>query len=443
MKLTMVIPSYWSRKTSFSSSPPLPYTEARWARESEVGWTEGDAVYDHPIPLDEEGALLRAIQSISVLKDKDFQLVIIAVATAESIEAKVEEKVANIIKSADAVGVKVLLFGPSHLKQIHELLIDRGKKEHIELLKLREYSNIRNLCLFIPHILGSDVAVLIDDDEVFEDPDFISKAKEFIGKDIEGETVNAVAGYYLQSDGGYRIKKPILPWMKYWDQYDRMNEAFDEIIGTEPRLKKTPFVFGGNMVIHRNLFTVVPFDPNISRGEDIDFLINARMFGFPFFLDNQLSIRHLPPPKAHPTWRQLREDIYRFVYERAKIENQKEIRGMARVYPEDFDPYPGCFLKADLEEKIEKSCKLLSEEYLAQGNRRGGEEALKNITIAKTDAVPKYDPFQRLCKLQKRWQELMEYTGEGDVRSSIRRIIEGGRINESAVLQNCFPEQML
>jgi len=41
MKVTMVIPSYW-------------------ARESGVGWKEGDAIYDHPSPLDSEGTLLRA-----------------------------------------------------------------------------------------------------------------------------------------------------------------------------------------------------------------------------------------------------------------------------------------------------------------------------------------------------------------------------------------------
>ena len=28
---------------------------------------------------------------------------------------------------------------------------------------------------------------------------------------------------------------------------------------------------------------------------------------------------------------------------------------MTKVHPEDFDPYPGCFLKKDLDEKIEKS----------------------------------------------------------------------------------------
>ncbi|MGB2842627.1 MAG: hypothetical protein WBC40_09175 [Halobacteriota archaeon] len=409
MKFTMVIPSYW-------------------ARESEVGWKEGDAIYDHPTPLDAGSTLLRAIQSIALLEDKDFQLVIIAVATTEDIEAQVEKKVANIIKSTSAtIGVEVLLFGHSHLTQIHNLMVSEGKKEYIDLLQLRGYSNIRNLCTFIPHVLGSEVAVLIDDDEVFEDPDFMSKAKEFIGNDIGGRTVNAVAGYYLQPDGDYHVKKPFRPWMKYWDQYDRMNEAFDKVIGTEPRLKETPFVFGGNMLIHRNLFTLVPFDPNVPRGEDIDFLINARMFGFHFLLDNQLSIKHLPPSKTHPTWRRLREDIYRFIFERTKIEHQKEVKGMPRVYPDNFEPYPGCFLKPDLVEKIEKSCKLLSEEYLAQGDRKGSEETLKNIVIAKTDAVPKYDPFQRLCELQKRWQDLMEWTGKREVRSTMREIIEGAR----------------
>ncbi len=406
MKVTMSIPSYW-------------------ARQSEVGWKEGDAVYDHPTPLDQEGTLSRAIRSISVLKDKDFQLVIIAVPTSEDVNTQVEEKVAEIIRSASPdMKSKVLLFGPSQLNQVQELLVRYGKKEYVDLLQLRGYSNVRNLCMFVPHILGSDVALLIDDDEVFEDPRFMSKAKEFVGKEIEGKTLNAVAGFYLQPDGDYRVKKEFRPWMRYWDQYEKMNEAFAEIIGTQPRLKETPFVFGGNMIIHRDLFAKVPFDPKVPRGEDIDFLINAKMFGFRFFLDNELSIKHLPPPKTHPVWKRLREDIYRFVYERAKIESQKEISGMTRIHAQEFDPYPGCFLKSDLEQKIEKACESLSEEYLAQGDKKGSEEASRNVELSKTDAVPTHDPFQNLCSLQKRWQELMEFTGEKETQSGIRRIIE-------------------
>ena len=67
MKTTMVIPSYW-------------------ARDSKVGWQEGDAIFDHPTPLDHYGTLLRAIKSIKIMDDKEFQLVIIAVATSPDIE---------------------------------------------------------------------------------------------------------------------------------------------------------------------------------------------------------------------------------------------------------------------------------------------------------------------------------------------------------------------
>ena len=108
LKITMVIPSYWSR-------------------DSSVGWKEGDAFYDHPTPLDGEGTLARAIESIDVLKDKDFQLVVIAVATTQDIEQQVEKKVSDIIKSA-SLDVEVFLFGSSHLRRIHDLLIRPFKR---------------------------------------------------------------------------------------------------------------------------------------------------------------------------------------------------------------------------------------------------------------------------------------------------------------------------
>jgi hypothetical protein len=267
--------------------------------------------------------------------------------------------------------------------------------------------------------------VLIDDDEVFEDSRFMAKATEFIGGEIDGQVVSAVAGYYLQPDGEYRLNKPFHPWMHYWDQVASMNEGFDRFISVEPRLKETPFVFGGNMVVHRSLFKVVPFDPFVPRGEDIDFLMNAKMFGFRFFLDNQLSIKHLPPPKSHPTWRQLREDIFRFVFEREKITRQQDRKGMRRVAPEEFDPYPGCFLKADLEEKIERSCRLLAEEYEANGDAAGSQEALNNITLAKTEARPSFDPFANLCSMQEDWRDLMAYVSEAPIASLIQDIIRG------------------
>lgn len=391
MKTAMVIPTYWGR-------------------ESSTGWKEGDAVYDHPTPLDQEGTLARAIESIKILNDKDFTLFVIAAATAEDIEETVEKKVNSIIKELNP-GVDIVFFSHSHLKTIKEQLKTQGRGDLGEILSLRGYSNIRNLCLFVPYLYGAEIVILIDDDEVFEDPDFVKKAREFIGREINGEKILAIAGYYIQPYGGYLLKKEFEPWMVYWNSLEKMNEAFEKFIGKGERLKETPFVFGGNAVIHRELFTKIPFDPGVTRGEDIDYLINARMFGIKFYLDNQLFIRHLPPPKPYPTWMKMRIDIYRFVYEREKLRTQEPIKGMRIVTPEELDPYPGVFLKDDLEEKIYRASELLAIQYIAQGKPEDALKALKNIEVAKIHGRPSHNPFHSFLSFKQKWETLLSGIG--------------------------------
>jgi len=410
MKTVMTIPTYWGR-------------------ESKVGWQEGDAVYDHATPLDTEGTLARVLKSMEILKDRDFQLMVLACATAEDIAAEVEAKVRSIVSQAHP-GVETFLFAHSHLRAIQEVLEKAGQKEFAALLSLQGYSNIRNVCLFVPLVMGAEVVVFIDDDEVFEDPDFMRKAREFIGGRFLGTTIDGVAGYYLNEDGDYYDKVRKEPWMTYWDRFGSKAEAFDEIIGVEkPRLKRTPFAFGGCMVIHRNLFRVVPFDPRITRGEDTDYVINARMFGFNFFLDNQLAIKHLPPPKTHPVWKRFREDIYRLLYDRSKITSQEKRPNMVLVEPEDFDPYPGAFLKDDLEDKILKTNLILALDYLTNNDVEACRETLQNIWLARTDAVPQDNTFLNYLALQERWRDLCHYVEEDDeTRSRILDFIRRGGI---------------
>ncbi len=406
LKTTMVIPSYWSR-------------------ESRTGWREGDLVYDHPTPLDREGTLLRALRSIGKLDDRDFQLVIVAVPTNKDIALKAEKKIAGIIRSA-RTGVETFLVGPSCLAKVNRYLANQGK-DFSGFLSLSGYPDARNICIFTSHILGSDVAVLLDEDEVV-DSGFMTKATEFIGRKVAGRPVYGVAGYYTRPDGEYHIKRPSRRWMRHWGQVSSMNKAFNRVIRTRPRLKETPFVFGGNMVIHRRLFTDIPFDPNVPRGEDIDYLINARMFGYRFYLDNELSVRHLPPGMSHPAWQRLREDICRFVYERHKLLRQRSVSGMKRVRPGDLDPYPGHFLRRDLQKRIEETCRLLSIEYLKRGDSEASRETLMNIELARTDAVPEFNPFQRLCQTRREWKRLIRYTGKEGLRSGITEIIRKGRV---------------
>jgi|LDZU01.1.fsa_nt_gi hypothetical protein len=393
-----------------------------WGRENKIGYKKGDIVYDHATPVDEEGTLARTLESMKILKKKDFKLVVLVCPTNMEIEDEAEEKARKIIKEVK-LDVETYLFTQNTLKKIKRYVRNSKLKENVlSLLSLRGYANVRNMCLFAAHLLNSEITVLIDDDEVIENPDFMDIAREFIGKRVYGETVYGVAGYYLNKYGNYYDDVSMEPWMTYWNRFGSKSKAFDKIIGCEPRLKQTPFVFGGAMVVHKNLYQIVPFDPNITRGEDIDYLINAKMFGFDFFLDNKLSIKHLPPLKTHPVWQRTREDIYRFIYEKSKIDSQYEVNNMRMVSAKDFFPYPGEFLTNDLEDKIFKTNLLLAMESLANNEVEASKESIKNIYLSMYEAIPKKDPFTAYRKIQKSWEKLIDFSLNN--KKAIRRIME-------------------
>ncbi|MGA9533411.1 MAG: cyclic nucleotide-binding domain-containing protein [Anaerolineales bacterium] len=408
MKKIMVIPSYWARPAS-------------------VGWQPGDGIYDHPTPLDQEGTLARALDSLHILEDKDFSLVVLACATAPDIEAEVEARVREIVRAKDPP-VETYVISHAHLANMHALLQQAEADGLTDVLSLTGYSNIRNMCLYIPYILGAEVAVFIDDDEFFDDPNFMAKAGEFVGTRFMGQTIDGVAGYYMNAKGTYYDDVPEeIHWMTYWDRFGSKREAFDKIIPGEPRLKVTPFAFGGCMVIHRALFRTVPFDPRITRGEDTDYVLNARMFGFSFFLDNQLHVQHRPPDGYSPTWRRFREDIFRLLYSRAKIQGQTEEVNMSLVEAEDFDPYPGEFLKETLDDKILKTNLILALDYLTDERVEDAKETIRNIWLANTKAVPKDNPFQAYLEFQRNWTALRKLTAR-QLSEGMAEIIQAGRI---------------
>ncbi|GAB4117724.1 MAG: hypothetical protein Kow00103_14620 [Candidatus Caldatribacteriota bacterium] len=407
MRTVVVIPTYWGRKR-------------------ENFFQEGDIVYDHPTPIDMDGTLSRILESMKILNKKDFKLVILVCPTTKEIERQAEAKVKKIVREVN-LDVETYVFTKKILRKIKKFGRKTAIKESIlSLLNLEGYANVRNMCLLASQILNADISIFLDDDEVIENPDFMDIAQEFIGKRVYGETVYAVAGYYINKYGNYYDDVSMEPWMTYWNRFGSKSKAFDKIIGCEPRLKHTPFAFGGAMVIHKNLYQIVPFDPYVSRGEDIDYLINAKMFGFNFFLDNKLSVKHLPPPKTHPVWKRTREDIYRFLYERAKINSQYEVSNMRMVSAKDFTPYPGEFLTNELEDKVFKTNLLLALEYLSKGNVEACQESIKNIYLSVYEAIPKKDPFTAYRRIQKDWEKLIDFTLEH--KRELRKILEEANI---------------
>jgi hypothetical protein len=183
---------------------------------------------------------------------------------------------------------------------------------------------------------------MIDDDEIIVDKNFIGKALEIIGREREGKSIDLIVGYYLNEEKSPFLDQQNTPWWQiFWDKNAKMNEAFQVIVNPDkPRFVTKPtFAFGGLMVIHKNCWLKVPFDPLIARGEDMDYLRNSHFFGINTCLDRELSVIHKPPTSSSTDHEiKFSEDVKRFLYAEEKLITMG-------INPEEYNPYPGYFLK--------------------------------------------------------------------------------------------------
>jgi len=385
----VVIPSYWG----------LPEESLQ---------LEDEIIFDHPTPLDKEGTLGRLLGSLKLIDTNEFKIVIIAAATTPLITSGLITKLEEIIRPYSA-RYDITLLHSQNLNRLRRKLIKEGvSASACRLISLESYPAVRNVCSLAGLLNGSEITIFLDDDEVITDSEFLRKAQQFIGTKYQDCPVRAVAGFYLQPNS-YRLDVDKVPvWRKsYWDNAVAMNEAFELVIGRPPRLELTPFVFGGNMVVHRDILREVPFDPLIRRGEDIDFLINCRIHRMNFWLDRELYVKHLPPNSSRPAWKSLREDMKRFLYERKKVTDHKRIKGVSY---EELMPYPGMFLGPDLEERIIRTNELLMEEYKKLSDEQGIRECQANIELAKNNPFKDVDTCAWLRNLTEKWKELTKKT---------------------------------
>ncbi|MFP3984859.1 MAG: hypothetical protein ACLFU9_02685 [Candidatus Bathyarchaeia archaeon] len=322
MKISVIIPTYWT-----SSKPTIQHQAP-------------DAVYDHPVPLESQSTLPRLLDSLkNVDLPGELTISIIVAVTHRALEEMAKRKTKEVIDSyTDYLDIK--LFSASTLRDL-----ESTDKNLARLLSLYGYSEIRNIGLAIAQILESDIIVFLDDDEVINDKKYFLKAQEHIGKNIDGKLLGGVAGYYTDEHGEYHLNvNPKAWWKLFWPKEKKMNEAF-KIIARKHRLSETTFAFGGNMILYWKMFERVPFDPYITRGEDMDLLVNAKRSGFKFMLDTQLKVIH-HPGEGKTLWSEMRQDLYRFLYMRQKMLSTKETRHKEIVSIASLEPYPGYFLGA-------------------------------------------------------------------------------------------------
>jgi hypothetical protein len=395
-----------------------------WGRKKKKIYKKGDQFYDHPTALDDVGTIPALFKSMRVLEDRDFDVIAVAGANHPSKEKSVETAANKLLrKHASKAEVKLHFFSYSHLKRLHTYLRQLGKEELLETIALVGYSPMRNACMVAAHILGKDIAVSIDDDCVFIKPDYINKIKNTILSEFDGRPIMAYCGPYLTAEDKIYLNRSTSPHVAYWNVIDVMNETFRKYIVEAAGLQETPFAIMGNIAVHRDFFTRIPLDPPMQRGEDMDWVMNSHIFGERFVMDPDLLIKHCPPPRPYPTWRPMREDIYRFRYQQAKIANSVDGDGYRKLDRQRYLPYPGVFFQDDFLDRIYKACTALSIDYLTQGKTKDARQALENIYHAHYLAIPESDPFQSYLEFQRKWVELMGIIDER--RSEVQQVIFG------------------
>lgn len=311
--ITIIVPTYWGR----------PQAQARQAN---------DGVFDHPTPIDGESTLPRLLDSLAELDDDspDFQVLILVASVHIDIDTAAMERMNTIIANRP---YPIYAFGTQALNQWKALL----QENHAELLGMDNYARIRNNQLFVPHVMGSQIVVALDDDEVVE-PDYLKRAVMF---DKLG-----IAGIYINPGDTPFVPEQPETGNAYRDKAKIMNDALRQMQAKKQELVPTVVAYGGNMVFRRDLWEQVPFDPGITRGEDIDYVLNAKLAGIDFYLDEQLKIIHLPPHHYNlPPYIRMSEDVRRFVYEAQKVKHYA-----TDFTVDDLMPYPGKLMSVTDEE---------------------------------------------------------------------------------------------
>lgn len=325
----IVIPTYWT-----------------WPSAEGHGLARPDrlttAAYDHPTPVSSDSTLPPLLEDLCNQRVEGLRALVLVGLVHADLAAAASEHMRELL-GPYRERLDLRLCDAAAVEKLSERL--RPGKLQNELFHLFSYAGIRNLQLLVPHILGAEVVVALDDDERVE-PDYMERALKHAGQAVGGERVLGLAGPYLQPQGGVLLNEKPATGNVLRDKARHINAAMRMLTAKQDGLVPSPMALGGNMVFHRDLFSRVCFDPGITRGEDTDYLINARLQSIRWWFDPELTILHLPPRHLEtPAYQRTRQDVLRFIYEREKLRLHGEVR------PAWLEPYPGAMLGEDLEEQ--------------------------------------------------------------------------------------------
>lgn len=331
MNPTIVIPTYWAGDAAETNAP---------------------GAYDHSSDLTSaQSELDRCLSSLEQVRH--VPRVIVLLVCPQAITARTTSRVRGIIDEHDALDVTLVTNREASI--IIERVGQIAPNLRGETVSLRGYGAIRNMGLACAAILGHDVVIFLDD-EVVLSPDFMDKALYGLGHETRQRLpILAKSGYFYN-----KLGSPLADTTKkngittrWWTKRIEFNRWMEKALaGT--RISRSNYVCGGCLAIHARAFRRVAFDPYITRGEDLDYLFNMRLLGMDVWFDNAWVVKHLPPHQVEEAPRFL-QNVYRWYYERAKLQHATRRPDINSVTAASLMPYPGPWISSGLDDRVRKT----------------------------------------------------------------------------------------
>ena len=437
LRPAIIIPTFWTRAGSSSRPERSERREGRSAPKSKKGrrgsersslpngfdQASAGAPFSHPTALDNPNPpLADCLTSLSNLKGVG-KIILVVATTDPAIDVRADDRVREIAEQFPQLNI--ILFGTSETGSLLRRLEQLEMNTIIEALTIKSYGATRNLGCLVASILGFDSLIFMDDDELVDDPDYMSKATFGLGQpihsggylfgksgmvtDMTGDFYQMGTGHLKREDSADKASlNKLMPRVKgHWaDTFWKNQDAFMRTVALSlkpPRLHRSTIAFGGCFALHRELFTKIAFDPWIMRGEDVDYVINTRLHGGDIYIDDEWIIRHNSPDVGRTAAERFRQNIYRLIYEHRKIEFAKSQVDLAQVTAKSLEPYPGSRISASLPVQafITGLLRSISGPHRGAYWRAGWDALGKANTYARKNC-------NKYFELQRQWPRAME-----------------------------------
>ena len=355
------------------------------------------ATYDHCTPLSMQGELPRCLNSLR--RVRGLGAIAVLVVAEAGIENQATSKIRAIAEHFSDLDIVVI--GEPEAVLVRQRMEQLGISIRSEV-GLVGYGAARNMGLVVANVLGFDSVVFIDDDEIIEDEAFLERAMYGLGKlTRRGVPILVKTGYYLNKQNSYLSTRSFKWYDHYWEQGKTFNTWISKAMAG-PRLSRSNHACGGCLALHKEAFKRVSFDPWIARGEDLDYLLDLRMYGSDIWFDNTWVLRHLPPKTPREGLR-FRQDIFRWLYEYRKIEYARTQIDLMQIKPQSLSPYPGPFISEGVVKRITRTAWLRSiGRSDGKGYRAAARAATGEAAHYAEEHCAKYFEFQFI------WPTLMQ-----------------------------------